>query len=209
MGRALSGDGFEERAEDGDQAPASRVDDSGAGEDVELARGGFEGPPGPFVGVPGHFDESAAVGAGRGRGGGHGEDGAFHGVGDGPSCGARGLGERPGEVITVTSPARTPAMPRSSWERIVPELPRAPSRAPWAMARTVSAVSGAEAAKTASTAWWAASAVRYRLVPVSPSATGYTLIASISSRSRPSASSVRAHQDLTASASSSTSSSKG
>ncbi|CAM5550695.1 hypothetical protein SCALM49S_09472 [Streptomyces californicus] len=56
-------------------------------------------------------------------------------------------------------------MPRSSWARIVPELPRAPIRAPCAMARTASAVAGAVvpvswAAKTASTAAAADSKVR-------------------------------------------------
>lgn len=61
--------------------------------------------------------------------------------------------------------ASTPAMPRSSWARIVPEFPRAPISAPCAMARTASAVEGTEvpvswAAKTASTAAAADSTVR-------------------------------------------------
>lgn len=70
-------------------------------------------------------------------------------------------------------------MPRSSCARIVPELPRAPIRAPCAIARTASARDGgaepaaiAWPANTASTAAAADSTVRYRLVPVSPSATG-------------------------------------
>ena len=57
------------------------------------------------------------------------------------------------------------AMPRSSCARMVPELPRAPISAPWAMERTASATAGADvpvswAAKTASTACAADSTVR-------------------------------------------------
>lgn len=74
-------------------------------------------------------------------------------------------------------------MPRSSWARIVPEFPWAPISAPCAIARVASASVGlpgsttspeptAWAANTASTAATADSTVRYRLVPVSPSATG-------------------------------------
>lgn len=78
-------------------------------------------------------------------------------------------------------------MPRSSWARMVPELPRAPIRAPCAMALMASAretslppavpapsaVAAASCpANTASTAAAADSTVRYRFVPVSPSATG-------------------------------------
>ncbi len=68
-------------------------------------------------------------------------------------------------------------MPRSSCARIVPELPRAPMSAPWAIACTASAREGSPAPvpypeNTASTAVAADSRVKYRFVPVSPSATG-------------------------------------
>ena len=60
-------------------------------------------------------------------------------------------------------------MPRSSWDRMTPELPRAPISEPWAMALQVAARSGESRAPISSVT---DSRVRAMLVPVSPSGTG-------------------------------------
>ena len=77
---------------------------------------------------------------------GHGQDGALHRshdglagqlVGDGQGLGrARSGPGRPAEQL------RPSDRPRSSWERMTPELPRAPISEPWAMARQVASRSG-------------------------------------------------------------------
>src|SRR5215207_4341226 len=71
------------------------------------------------------------------------------------------------------------AKPRRKWASIIPELPRAPSTAARAMVR---AVSGSGASPSARRASATARRVRLKLVPVSPSGTGKTLIRLISSR---------------------------
>ncbi len=63
-------------------------------------------------------------------------------------------------------------MPRRSWERITPELPRAPMSEPWPMA--LQTRGRPEPAGTPSSSVTTASSVRAMLVPVSPSGTGYT-----------------------------------
>ena len=72
----------------------------------------------------------------------------------------------PGAPSDAPSPS---AMPRSSWERITPEFPRAPIRDPWEMALQAAAMSGWESRPSSSTT---DSRVRAMLVPVSPSGTG-------------------------------------
>ena len=66
-------------------------------------------------------------------------------------------------------------MPRSSWERITPEFPRAPMRDPWAMALQVVAMSGSPASVSPASSAVTDSRVSAMLVPVSPSGTGKTL----------------------------------
>ncbi len=58
--------------------------------------------------------------------------------------------------------------PRRIWDRITPELPRAPMSDPWLMALHVAAMSGPAATSSATTD----SRVSAMLVPVSPSGTG-------------------------------------
>src|SRR5918994_3579309 len=69
--------------------------------------------------------------------------------------------------------------PRRKWASIIPELPRAPRTAARAMVRPVS---GSDASPSARRASATARRVRLKLVPVSPSGTGKTLIRLISSR---------------------------
>src|ERR671925_75963 len=83
-----------------------------------------------------------------------------------------------GAVATERSP-RDSLKPRRKCASIIPELPRAPSTAARAMVR---AVSGSGAAPSARRAAATARSVRLKLVPVSPSGTGKTLIRFISSR---------------------------
>jgi len=61
-------------------------------------------------------------------------------------------------------------MPRSTCDRITPELPRAPMSEPWLMALHTAAMSS-----TPSSSATTDSIVKAMLVPVSPSGTGYTL----------------------------------
>ncbi len=88
------------------------------------------------------------------------------------------------------APSRLQTAP-TSCDRITPEFPRAPSSAPrpkaaMAARRSEGAVSPPGAGGTASSiALRADSKVRYMFVPVSPSGTGKTLRASISSRAAP------------------------
>src|SRR5688572_24284052 len=77
------------------------------------------------------------------------------------------------------SSASSSLKPRRKWASIIPELPRAPSTAARAMVR---AVSGSGASPSARRASATARRVRLKLVPVSPSGTGKTLIRLISSR---------------------------
>ena len=73
---------------------------------------------------------------------------------------------------TPASPAAAmrSLMPRRSWERMTPELPRAPIREPCPMALQTS---GRPApASTPASSLTTASRVRAMLVPVSPSGTG-------------------------------------
>ncbi len=72
----------------------------------------------------------------------------------------------PGRPVGQLRPSESP---RSSWERMTPELPRAPIREPWAMARQVASRSGESRASSSSVT---DSRVRAMLVPVSPSGTG-------------------------------------
>ena len=60
--------------------------------------------------------------------------------------------------------------PRSIWERMTPELPRAPIKEPWAMALQTSDISASSARGPSSAA--TDSMVSVMLVPVSPSGTG-------------------------------------
>jgi hypothetical protein len=87
------------------------------------------------------------------------------------------------------------ASPRNSWLTIIPEFPQAPSIAPAAAARQTAAWPAA--AGSSSTVWAADRSVRYKLVPVSASGTGYTLSASIADLAWPSASAARRHQRRT------------
>ena len=61
--------------------------------------------------------------------------------------------------------------PRSTWDRITPELPLAPMSEPWEMALHVATMSRSASA-TPSRAVTTDSRVRAMLVPVSPSGTG-------------------------------------
>jgi hypothetical protein len=105
-------------------------------------------------------------------------------------------------TAALISPARrsepsfsTSAMPRSAWLTITPELPRAPTNAPYeSVCHTTAASTSSGSDSTASAA---DSMVRCRLVPVSPSATGKTLSASISDLAWPSASAARRAQRRT------------
>ena len=76
-----------------------------------------------------------------GRAPGHGQDGALHRahhrlagqfVGDGQRL--RTARRAPGRARRASRPSE---MPRSSWDRMTPELPRAPISEPWAMALQV------------------------------------------------------------------------
>src|SRR5207253_10780190 len=69
--------------------------------------------------------------------------------------------------------------PRTIWERITPELPRAPIRAPWEARLAMVDRSGSSSPRMSSTA---DCKVNSMFVPVSPSGTGNTLSASTSSR---------------------------
>ena len=62
------------------------------------------------------------------------------------------------------------ATPRSSWDKMTPELPRAPMSEPWAIAWQTSPIS-ADAGFASSSATTEAT-VRDMFVPVSPSGTG-------------------------------------
>src|SRR5437899_3138976 len=70
-------------------------------------------------------------------------------------------------------------MPRRVWERMTPELPRAPSSAPWA---SLAAMTPAEVSWLSLISRIAACIVADMLEPVSPSGTGKTLRALIASR---------------------------
>ncbi len=69
-------------------------------------------------------------------------------------------------------PSTARAKPRKIWERITPELPRAPIRLPWEASLAILLTSAALDSLTSSTALWSVSSM---LVPVSPSGTGKTL----------------------------------
>src|SRR5438034_2008909 len=69
--------------------------------------------------------------------------------------------------------------PRKIWDRITPELPRAPISAPCAARLAMAERSGSSSPRMSSTA---DCSVKSMLVPVSPSGTGKTLSASTSSR---------------------------
>ena len=71
--------------------------------------------------------------------------------------------------IPFVDSARTSATPRTIWERITPELPRAPISAARA---TACASAGRSAGSAEATASATARTVSVRLVPVSPSGTG-------------------------------------
>ena len=66
------------------------------------------------------------------------------------------------------APFNDEASPRRIWDRITPELPRAPISEPWLIASQVGTISGAAASSSLTTA----SRVRDMFVPVSPSGTG-------------------------------------
>src|SRR4051812_5236365 len=83
-----------------------------------------------------------------------------------------------GAVATPPSPSDS-VKPRRNWASIIPEFPRAPSTAARASVR---AVSGSGASPRARRASATERSVRLKLVPVSPSGTGNTLIRLISSR---------------------------
>src|SRR3954466_1321106 len=85
---------------------------------------------------------------------------------------------RSGASAVGRSPSAS-VKPRRKCASIIPELPRAPSTAARAMVR---AVSGSEASPSARRASATARRVKVKLVPVSPSGTGKTLIRLISSR---------------------------
>src|SRR3954466_579537 len=85
---------------------------------------------------------------------------------------------RSGASAVGRSPSAS-VKPRRKWASIIPEFPRAPSTAARAMVR---AVSGSEASPSARRASATARRVKLKLVPVSPSGTGKTLIRLISSR---------------------------
>src|SRR5690606_19226086 len=76
-------------------------------------------------------------------------------------------------------PSMASAKPRRKWASIMPELPRAPSTAPRAAVRAVATSGASPSARRASAT---DRRVRLKLVPVSPSGTGNTLIRLISSR---------------------------
>ena len=82
-------------------------------------------------------------------------------------------------VVALGRSPSDSANPRRKWASIIPELPRAPSTAARAMVR---AVSGSGASPSARRASATARSVRLKLVPVSPSGTGKTLMRLISSR---------------------------
>ena len=56
---------------------------------------------------------------------------------------ARASASTSGATPAAPASAMRSAMPRSSWERITPEFPRAPMSEPWAMALQTSASAGA------------------------------------------------------------------
>ncbi len=81
---------------------------------------------------------------------------------------------RRGSAASTTSGSRTiSVMPRSSCDRMTPELPRAPMSEPWATALQVAAMSGRRRRRRRPPRP-PSPAVRAMLVPVSPSGTGYT-----------------------------------
>ena len=88
-------------------------------------------------------------------------------------------------------PASWSARPRISWARIVPELPRAPRTAP---RESTDQAGSVVRAPSRSRAVRAACAVSSRFVPVSPSGTGKTFIASRRPRASDSASTAVRHQ---------------
>lgn len=75
-----------------------------------------------------------------------------------------------------STPASALEKPRNSWERMTPELPRAPLSAPRA---TAWATTEALALSTPMSSFTAETIVSDILVPVSPSGTGNTLRASM------------------------------
>jgi len=115
------------------------------------------------------------------------------------SSSARRSADRSAAPLTVRAPSQLSASPRSTCERITPELPRAPATAPFARADTAAPTASAGSRTRASSA---DRMVCSRLVPVSPSATGNTLIRSIASRSASRARTTAAAHRRTASASS-------
>ena len=78
-----------------------------------------------------------------------------------------------GAVITPASALSDSAKPRIIWERITPLLPRAPISAALLAARAIAA--GDEPSGTSASPSARRPAVSARLLPVSPSGTGYTL----------------------------------
>jgi hypothetical protein len=89
-----------------------------------------------------------------------------------------GPSQPPAWSMTVTRP-------RSTWDRMTPELPRAPISDPWLIALHTEARSSPAASSASHTAM----RVSDMLVPVSPSGTGYTLSRLMGSRWAASASS--------------------
>ena len=75
---------------------------------------------------------------------------------------------------TTRQGANVPEMPRRIWQRMTPELPRAPMSDPLAMARQAAPMASPSAAERSrpSSALTTLSTVRAMFVPVSPSGTG-------------------------------------
>ena len=167
--------GVEQQQEPG---PAG-VDDAGLLEHGEQLGRAVEGDLAGLAGAGEHVDQRRAAGRSLPRRLGalphDGEDGALHGP-------LHGLVRQPPtprvSEAASTSPSTaswsrtTSVMPRRSWERMTPELPRAPMSDPWATALQTDAMSTAATAATASET---DRRVRVMFVPVSPSGTGYTL----------------------------------
>ena len=146
----LAGDGLAQRAEHGDQAEAAGVDDAGPAQHAELARGARRARRGAPAWAARTTSASAAVGvaaAASAARGGDGEHGALDRVGDrlvrrSAAARQRSAQRRPAPAAPARSAASASFMPRSSWARIVPELPRAPIRAPCDIARNASGEGG-------------------------------------------------------------------
>ncbi len=134
------------------------------------------------LGATAHAAGLGGLHRGRRHGAGDREDGALLGVGDRLATRAARRARALGRAATrrrPRPPAHASASPRASWLRMTPELPRAVHSNALAKAASRSPAPCGSCASIRSTP---PSKVRKRLVPVSPSGTGNTLSASISTR---------------------------